>query len=419
MARLWTSKATVWTKGKPKASEYCQELRSRLLNDAPSAQPEPVAPMKGAGSRDASLQAGIRGIAASAYLTLQGGQSSDSRCLAKIPLSDQLLAFAGTKRIEPAGSITFLPIFNGDIDLSKVVSPLRVRSGPPNVLCAQADTLLRLRVSLFSEGYADRLAAVAFNTDLGNQRSDNYSGILAVSSTAVGRSSEQLATHAADVFRVLVGRAWTRRGRQYEAGPLTEDALAMAQWLLKPAANTLSSLITSQERLCRQSMPSLFARPQFVKEVSAMSTSLQNGDGFSPEFYQAVHDFAKAVAAGIYFGREVNEPTHERRRDAWYNEVVALRSAPTARSFIDRAMLLVEQGHRTDSRVGTSHRGENFDPSPWLERVEQEPKYFAVFRDLFRMYLVQESTYQAASPSGANEVSAATLSEPSPAEENE
>ena len=72
----------------------------------------------------------------------------------------------GRKRTERLGNILFLPVFEGQIDLSKVVSPLRAWLGLPNVTCSQALALLSLKSSLFSEGYEKRLSAVVFNTNL-------------------------------------------------------------------------------------------------------------------------------------------------------------------------------------------------------------------------------------------------------------
>jgi hypothetical protein len=52
------------------------------------------------------------------------------------------------------------------------------------------------------------------------------------------------------------------------------------------------------------------------------------------------------------------------------------------------------EGHRKHSQVGTTHRDEAFDPSALLSSLGKNRSSFEEFRDLFRMYLVQESTYQ-------------------------
>ena len=107
--------------------------------------------------------------------------------------------------------------------------------------------------------------------------------------------------------------------------------------------------------------------------------------------HEAVRKLAKAVASGVYYARMKgkDDPSKE-----WYDEVTLLRSAPTAKAFIERAMILVEQGHRAHSLVGTAHREEAFDPPALFASVGENRNDFETFRDLFRMYLVQESTYQ-------------------------
>jgi hypothetical protein len=66
-----------------------------------------------------------------------------------------------------------------------------------------------------------------------------------------------------------------------------------------------------------------------------------------------------------------------------------LRSAPSAKAFIERVMILIEQGHREHGRLGTKHWEEDFDPKAIFAGLGSD---FETFRDLFRMYLVQEST---------------------------
>jgi hypothetical protein len=379
----------VWTNKKPNPEEFCKHIRESIENGSSLPTDPKGRAKKALKGLDAALQAGIRHTAASDYDTLQGG-SSVGVCVAEIPLADGLLGFAGKKRVHAGmGDILFLPIFEGQIDLARVVSPLRVRISVPNVTCAQALALLALRTSLFAEGYQDRLSAVVFNTDFRGRRSDNYSGIIAIRSTAIGQAkSANLLAHLYEVLRRLVNRAWTQRG----ATPFVPDALAMAYWLMQPLPKHLSSFITSQERLRRDRQTQAFVEPDYVKEVFEMSIGSWQGD------HEAVRKFARAVASGIRWARgrdnSGNWLPDEEQRKSWYDEVTMLRSAPSAKAFIERAMILIEQGHREHSQVGTSHRNEDFDPSALLSSLGKDRNSFEAFRDLFRMYLVQESTYQ-------------------------
>ena len=306
--------------------------------------------------------------------------------MARIPLADGLLAFAGKKRVHAGvGDILFLPIFEGQIDLSRVVSPLRAWMSVPNVTCAQALALLALRTSLFAEGYYKRLTAVVYNTAFRGQRSDNYSGVIAIRSTAIGQARMPLlVAHLFRVLRVLVAKAWTRQG----ATPLVPDALAMAYWLVHPLPKHLSSFITSQERLHRDRQTQVFVKREYVREVFEMSVANWPGD------HEAVQKFAKAVASGIYYARMV--PAKKRGDDpqkAWYDEVTMLRSASSPKAFRERALILIEQGHRERSMVGTKHWDQAYDPSS-LSASIGKGSLFEEFRDLFRMYLVQESTFR-------------------------
>jgi hypothetical protein len=382
-------------KKKPAAESYCQKLRVSLIAGAAFEDDVFVQTNGPFVGLDAVLQSGIRGIAAHTYETLQTGQTSKKECLAQIPLSQGLLAYAGKRRTEQLGDIVFLPIFEGQIDLSKVVSPLRAWIGLPNVLCAQALVLLALKASLFAEGYQERLTAVTFNTKFGGKRSDNYSGLITIASTAIGKMmSPDFVGHTYYVFRGLVSKAWTRQGKNYQSTAVTSDALAMSYWLMQPVGKHLSAMITSQERLQQQHYQHIFIKPEYVKEVFEMSYGNWRGN------HEAVRKLAKAVASGIYHARMKGkeDPSKE-----WYDEVTLLRSAPTARAFIERALILVEQGHRTHSLVGTAHREEAFEPSALFASIGEKRSDFETFRDLFRMYLVQESTYQ-----GGKQTSAAT-----------
>lgn len=330
-------------------------------------------------NRDSVLKAGVRDQAASTHQGLAAGYGKE----AKIPWADAVLAFAGQKRTENMANIMFLPVFEGQIDLSKVVSPLRAWLGTPNVLCAQALMLLALKTSLFVEGYQDRLTAVVYNTNFDSQTGFNYSGLIEIGSTAIGRmkSSKQV-DHTYRTFRGLVSQAWTR-GQSTELMP---DALNMTYWLMQPVGKHLSSLITSQERLRRGLRSTLFDLPDqnYIKEVFEMSYGNWQGD------HEAVRRFAKTVASAIYHARQKEKDGKDRDK-AWYDEVTMLRSAPSAKSFIGRAMILIEQGHREHGQVGTTERREDFDPAALFASIGENQNNFETFRDLFRMYLVQES----------------------------
>lgn len=379
-----------WSRKKPAPEVYCPKLLASLEQGQPLPTDVTGPATKGLKGLDAALQAGIRDTAAASYHTLQSGQASPSTCcMVKIPLSDASLAFAGQKRVEGRRrSILFLPVFEGQIDLSKVVSPLHLWLSGPNVTCAQVMALLALRTSLFSEGYEDRLTAVVFNTAFGSRERDNCSGMISVASTAIGRiKAADFANHLYRVFRALVGKAWERR----RATSFVPDALAMAYWLMHPLPKHLSSFITSQERLRRDQgwRTQAFVSRDYVKEVFEMTIGSWQGD------HEAVRKFGKAVASGIYYARMV--PAKKRGDDAqkaWYDEVTMLRSASSWKAFREKAQILIEQGHREHSQVGTTHRDEAFDPSALLASLGKDRSSFEEFRDLFRMYLVQESTYQ-------------------------
>lgn len=382
--------AHIWKKKRPFAAEYCDRLRNGIINRVPFAGDPHIAATKALSGLDSALQAGIRDSAATSYTTLQTGQTSESTCcVARIPLSSGLLAFAGKKRVEGIGSITFLPIFEGKVDLSKVVSPLRAWLGVPHPLCAQALAMLALKTSLFAEGYQERLKAVVFNTALGGRRSDNYSGFIAVGSTAIGKmGSADFCAHVHRVFRGLIAKAWERQGRSYAATGLTPVALALAFWLMQPVPKHLSSMITAQEQLHRSGLPGVLAKVDYVQEVFRMTYGTWKGD------HDATRRFARAVASSIYYARMVKETEAEGRQKAWYDEVTMLRSSPSAKAFIERAMILIEQGHRENPLVGTVHRNEGFDPDALLKSIGHDRAEFETFRDLFRMYLIQESTYR-------------------------
>ena len=355
--------------------EYCQALRSSLCCDHGSQGFEDTlhqanGPFSGF---DSAMQSGIRGVAAAFYETMQSGQSTAADCIAKVPLSQALLALAGKRRTEAVGDILFLPVFEGPIDLSKVVSPVRAWLATPNAICAQALMLLALKTSLFAEGYQDRLRSVIYNKQV--KKGDfAYSGQIEISATAVGRmNSPSFASHVHRVFRALVHRAWT--GKEAELVP---DALAMTHWLMQPVAKNLSGMITSQEKLKAKGYQQMFTKSEFVKEVSAMTYGECRDDAGN------IHMFARAVARAIYYARMESSDDPAKR---WYDEVATLRSAPNDKAFFNRALNLIELGHRENTFVGTEE-AERFDACELLKSAGND---FETFRDIFRMYLIQES----------------------------
>jgi hypothetical protein len=400
---------------KPSPQEFCDGLRTSIMSGEVQLDSDFL---KGGKGYDAILQAGIRGLSATKYETLQSGQTSKKECIAQIPLSHGFLAFVGRNRTETIGQIVFLPMFEGRVDLSKVVSPLAAWLGVPNPLCAQALILLALRTSLFAEGYQERLTAVVFNTDLGGKRSDNYSGIIAIGSTAIGQIvSSELSSHMNQVFRELLRQAWKRTGTKYQTTETTPLAMGMAYWLMQPARKHLSGFITAQEGIYRRGRRQFFIKRSYVKEVFEMSYGDWKGD------HDAVRRLASAVASGIYHARMAKEHTWADQRKAWYDEVTMLRSAPSPRAFMERAMILVEQGHREHSLIGTTHWDQAFDPQGLFESIGASRSSFETFRELFRMYLVQQSTHQVKELSGEESapggVSSADPQEPEPSQEDQ
>ncbi len=372
---------------RPTSEFYCQNLKAYLYERQPIEDDIFVKAEKEFVGLDAILQTGVRGLSAYTYETLQTGQTSKAECKAEIPLSQGLLAFTGKKRCETIGRILFLPIFEGRVDFSKIVSPLRFWIGPPNIICAQALMLLALKTSLFSEGYEDRLSAVVYNTDFDSRKNFNCSGIISIRTTAVNKLSLiDLVGHIYRTFRRIIENAW--RKDRISNSPMPEDALAMTYWLMQPVAKHLSSMITSQEKLKANGYQHIFIKQEYVKEVFNMSYGSWNGD------FGAVHKLAKSVASAIYFARQ-SKAIKEEKGKAWYDEVVMLRSAPTPKAFIERVLILLEQGHREHGQVGTTHRDEIFDPSDLFKSIGKDRSDFETFRDLFRMYLIQESTYKA------------------------
>lgn len=356
---------------------------------------------------DSALKDGVRDNAARRYTGLETGQGEKS----KVPFADALLAYAGQERVQVVAGIYFLPVFKGKVDYATVISPLRAWVSVPNVLCAQVLALLALKTSLFAEGYADRLSAVVYNTNLDGRKNFNYSGLIQINSTALGRDrrdqpriNPRFYGHCYRIFRALVARAWQNGKSTSE----TEDALAYAYWLMQPERpQNLSTLITAVERQNRNNRPHLLVEQQrgerptfYAKEIFQMSYGNWDGD------HEAVRKLARAVASGIYEARQKKEAKREDQGKAWYDEVTMLRSAPTAKAFFERALILIEQGHRANHFIGTARNQEDFDPAPLMRSVGNSRHDFETFRDLFRMYLVQESTprSRAASVTGAEPV---------------
>ncbi len=385
---------------KPSSEDFGCWLEASLKS-AQSIRDDPrVKAVRALAGVDAALQAGVRDNAACLYETLQTGQTSEGTCcVAAVPLSQGVLAFAGRVRTDMVGEVVFLPIFEGKVDFGKIVSPLRSWLWKPNVLVAQALVLLSLRASLFAEGYQDRLTAVVFTTGLDSRKHANYSGIVTISSTAVGRiKSAALAAHLALTYRELVRLAWP----QGKVTPFMVDALSTTFWLMQPVAKNLSSMLVAQERLKVEAKRHIFSEGSWVKEVFEMTYGNWQGD------HEAVHAFAKATASAIYQARMKEysqKKDYSGANKAWYDEVVMLRSSPSAKAFVERALILIEQGHREDSGVGTQHRGEAYHPKALLDSIGEDRAAFETFRDLFRMYLLQESTWRAKDAGDTEDVS--------------
>jgi hypothetical protein len=373
---------------KPKPSrnvsenEYYEKLRAMLTSTVPNEHfSESLHLANGPFSGlDSAIQSGIRGTAAASYHTLQSGQSSDKVCIAQIPLHQGFLAFCGSKRTQSIGDIVFLPIFEGVIDLSKVISPTAAWVASPNPLCAQALMLLTLKTSLFAEGFQDRLTAVVYNKRV--QRGDfAYSGVIAIDSTAISSKKMKSAILASDAYYALQ-RLMRDGWKNGKATGLEIHAFAMANWIMHPTGRNLSTMIASQERLHRDRRHHMLAHGH-VKEIFNMSYEWKADD------YETVRRFAKAVASGIFYAR-MKEVEKKDWGKAWFEEVTLLRSASSPRSFIRRAMYLVEKGHAKQSRIGTSEWDQSFEPQ-LLRIIGENRNEFESFRDLFRMYLVQES----------------------------
>lgn len=365
--------------------EWIENLKTALLDgqDYPSTPTRNVSyPLD---NPDSALKDGIRDDASTEYKGLESGFGKKS----KVAFPDALLAFAGQERTESIAGVYFLPVFEGKVDFSKVVSPLRAWVGIPNVICAQALTLLALKSSLFAEGYAKNLSAVAYNTNLDGRKFYNYSGIIRIESTALAENpnlKDKFVGNFYRTFRGLVGRAWSKGKATKEV----EDALAHAYWIMQPSKKHLSSLITSIERQKRFGKANVIydtkRKKGYAKEVFEMSYGNWSGD------HEAVRKFARAVASAIYQARMIGKIARDEQNKVWYDEVVMLRSSPTAKAFIERAMILLEQGKKENQFIGSVSNKEDFEPSALFAGIGNSRNDFETFRDLFRMYLVLEST---------------------------
>lgn len=369
-----------------------ENLRRVVWNADFNTTPEKIerkAPLTDYGP-DAALQNGTRDDACLFYEGLASGEGKKTY----LPVGDAVLAYAGGKRIHTNGGVFFLPVFEGRIDLGRIVSPLRIWSPVPNTLLVSVYEVLVLITSLFAEDYVDRLSAVVFNTDYEPRKSFNYSGIISIESTALkkaGRSgmSKATITKVAKVYKDLLDKA-------YEGTKTTGffiHALNTAHWILKPLPKNLSTVVASQEALMKEESvyATLFSKmnehPNTSKDLFDMSYSENK---YSEAAHQELRKFARAVAEAIYYARQKDAKKEERGK-AWYDEIVMLRSAPSAKIFKERCLMLLEQGHKESSFVG-SKAEHSYNPAVVEELLETNDKaVFEQFRDLFRMYLIQES----------------------------
>lgn len=345
------------------------------------------------GDMDSALQSGVRGTAAASYKTIESG-SQKNECIGSVRFSHGFLASAWRDYVENTDGFLFLPVFRGFVDLSKLIVPLRLRSTGPNGLCTQALHLLALRTALFVEGYDAALECVVYNKSV-QQGKVSHSGIISIRSTAIGRlRSAAFVAHLYRFFRGVIVRGWSRKGRDYKAEAYATDAIGIAHWLMTPSNQALSSLITSQERFFRDGMQHAFGRNNdYVMEILSVTNERVEFD------VATVRLLAKAVASAIQWvsGRSQsgNWRTPEEQRKSWYDTVTLLRSSSSPRVFLDRVLILLEQGHKANWAIGTVHRGEAFDPGALLQQMlgGVNQRSFVCFLQLFRMCLIQESTY--------------------------
>lgn len=358
--------------------EFCEKLRAAIIlgiRIPRTEDPEEKVPTDDRSfALDPVLQAGIRGLQAAEYDSMN---SSESKYTAKIPLSDAVIAYAGLKRTERRGDMQFLPVFEGRIDLGKIVSPMGTSRAIPNPLCAQVLMLLSLKTALWSEGYSRCLSAVVYSKK--KSRDFNYSGIIRIDSTAIGKIDDGVFCDLLyRVFGRMLGKCWKNK----KATPMAPHTFAVAEWLMQPVPRTLGPMITAQEFLLRtESLTFLLVRDN-VRKVFEMTYSERKID------YDAVRRLAKATSSAIY---KLGPADGEKKRKHWYNAVVVLRNAPNKEAFRHRVLTLIEQSRASDDWVGTVWKDEAFDPVGLLESMGDDRPSFEMFRDCFRMYLIQES----------------------------
>jgi hypothetical protein len=370
----------VRTNKHPKPEEFCVKLREAILSGTRIPRTEDPAEPVPTDDRDRALdpvlQSGIRNMQAAQYDSMN---STESKYKARIGLSDAVVAYAGLKRTEGAGDMHFLPIFEGRIDLGKIVSPIRAWLSVPNPLCAQVLMLLSLKTALWAEGYSERLSAVAYSKK--KSRSFNYSGVIRIESTAIGQIDDAaLCGVLHRVFRRMLSRSW----KSTKATTMAAHTLAVAEWLMQPSPSALRGMIAAQEFLLKSGHPTFLVVRENVREVFEMTHSKRTIR------YDAVQRLAKSASQAIYtLGRKDDNKLKD-----WYNEVVALRNAPNKDAFRHRVLTLIEKGRAAGSWI------EPFDPEALFDSMgdDSDRPSFEAFRDCFRMYMIQESAPKSPAP---------------------
>lgn len=365
----------VHEKKTPKSNEFCERLRRAILSGARISRTEDPGQEVPTDDQDRTLdpalQSGIRGLSAAEYDSMNS--SSKSQCKATVPLSDAVIAYAGLRRTEGVGEIQFLPVFEGEIDLGKIVSPLHAWLAVPNPLCAQVLMLLSLKTALWSEGYEKRLSGVVYSKKT-QRTSFNYSGIVRIDSTAIGLIDD--AAFCGLLYRVF-RRMLTRSWKSKKATEMATHTFAVAEWLMQPTPGSLRGMIGAQEFLLKSGEPPFLVDRDNVRKVFEMTYPDRKID------YEAVRQLAKTASSAIKkLGPREDDA---KRRKHWYNEVVALRNSPNKESFRHRVLTIIEQGRAENSWI------EAFDPASLLDSMGDDRPGFEEFRDCFRMYLIQES----------------------------
>jgi len=174
-----------------------------------------------------------------------------------------------------------------------------------------------------------------------------------------------------------------------------------------PSITSSSSFVLRISRWCKGD---IFKREWSYSNLLAMIIyKLKNPEGFAPGSKSTLVRLKSYSLLSLpisipiwcnyfYFHTIYNarqKPAIKKGEDsgkAWYDEVVMLRSAPTQKVFKERVLTLLEQGHKENPFVGTKHNDEDYNPVDLLNSMGEDRTAFEVFRDLFRMYLIQEST---------------------------